>query len=186
MVLHALARNWWALTIRGIAAVIFGILAILWPGAAIFAIGVLFGAYAFVDGVFAIIAAVRAAESHERWWPFVIEGIIGLVIAAITFYDVSVTIAALFFTIAAWAFLTGIIEIVAAIQLRKTITNEAWLILGGILSILFAVLMVWRPIAGAVAIIWIIGIYAIIFGIMMIAFSLRLRSHATEVKAPAI
>ena len=176
--LHALARNWWALLIRGIAAVIFGILALVWPGATWVAIAFLFGAYAFVDGVFAIVAAVRAAEAHERWWPFLIGGIIGLIIAAITFYDVGITILALYFTIAAWALLTGIVQIVAAVQLRKHVANEAWLILGGILSILFAVLMWWRPIAGAVAIVWIIGIYAIVFGIMMIAFSLRLRSHA--------
>lgn len=180
-----LVRNWWALLIRGIAAVIFGILALLWPGATIVAIGILFGAYAFVDGIFAIVAAVRAAEAHERWWPFLIEGIIGLIIAAITFYDVGITIFALFFTIAAWAFLTGILEIVAAIQLRKSLANEAWLILGGILSILFAVLMVWRPVAGAVAVVWIIGIYAIVFGIMMIALSLRLRSHATSLPRTA-
>jgi uncharacterized membrane protein HdeD (DUF308 family) len=177
--LNVLARNWWALLIRGIAAVIFGILAFVWPGATIVAIGILFGAYAFVDGIFAIVAAVRAAEAHERWGALAIEGVIGLVIAAITFYDVGITIFALFFTIAAWAFLTGILEIVAAIQLRKQLANEVWLILGGILSILFAVLMVWRPVAGALAVIWIIGIYAIVFGITMIALSLRLRSHAT-------
>lgn len=182
---HALARNWWALLIRGIAAVIFGILALIWPGATWVAIGILFGAYAFVDGIFAIVSTVRAAEAHERWWPFLIEGIIGLIIAAITFYDVGITILALYFTIAAWAFLTGILEIFAAVQLRRVIPNEGWLIFGGILSIVFAVLMLWRPIAGAVAVAWIIGIYAIVFGIMMIGFSLRLRSHA-EVKAPAI
>lgn len=180
MLLHALARNWWALLIRGIAAVIFGILALVWPGATWVAIAILFGAYAFVDGVFAIVAAVRAAESHERWWPLVIEGAIGLVIAGITFYDVGITILALYFTIAAWALLTGIMEIAAAIQLRKQLANEAWLILGGVLSILFAAFMWWRPIAGAVAVVWVIGFYAIVFGIMMIAFSLRLRSHAVS------
>ena len=89
---HVLARNWWALLIRGIAAVIFGILAFLWPGITLVVIGILFGAYAFVDGVFAIVAAVRAAQSHERWWPFVLEGIVGFVIAAITFYDVGITL----------------------------------------------------------------------------------------------
>lgn len=162
---------------------IFGILALVWPGAALVAIGILFGAYAFVDGIFAIVAAVRAAESHERWWPFVIEGIIGLIIAAITFYDVGITIVALYFTIAVWALLTGILEIVAAIQLRKSLSNEVWLVVGGLLSILFAVLMWWRPVAGAVAVVWIIGIYAIVFGIMMIGFSLRLRSHAAQLQA---
>ena len=174
---HVLARNWWALLIRGIAAVIFGILAFLWPGITLYVIGILFGAYAFVDGVFAIVAAVRAAQAHERWWPFVLEGIVGLVIAAITYYDVGITLFALYITIAAWAFITGILEIAAAVQLRKSIANEWLLILAGICSILFSILMFWRPFAAALAIIWIIAAYAIVFGIMMIALSFRLRAH---------
>lgn len=176
--LNALTRNWWMLLIRGIAAVIFGILAFVWPGATILAIGILFGAYALVDGVFAILATIRAAETHERWWPLLIEGIVGIVIAAITFYDVGITLFALYLTIAAWAFLTGILEIVAAVQLRKHLANEIWLIVGGIASILFGCLMLWRPLAGALAIIWLIGAYAVVFGFIMIAFSLRLRAHA--------
>ena len=119
--IDTIARNWWALLIRGIAAVVFGVLAFLWPGITLVALGILFGAYAFVDGVFAIVAAVRAAEAHLRWWPFLLEGVVGLLIAAITFYDVGITLFALYITIAAWAFLTGILEIVAAIELRKAI-----------------------------------------------------------------
>ena len=119
-----LARNWWALLIRGIAAVVFGVLAFAWPGATIVAIVILFGAYAFVDGVFAIVAAVRAAQSHERWWPFLLEGIVGFAIAAITFFEPHVTAFALYFTIAAWAFITGILEIAAAIQLRKQLRTN--------------------------------------------------------------
>ena len=182
---HVLARNWWALLIRGIAAVIFGILAFLWPGATLVVIGILFGAYAFVDGVFAIVAAVRAAQAHERWWPFVLEGIVGLAIAAITVYDVGITLFALYITIAAWAFITGILEIAAAVQLRKSIANEWLLILAGICSILFSILMFWRPLAAGLAIIWIIAAYAIVFGIMMIALSFRLRAHLTNTPAPA-
>jgi uncharacterized membrane protein HdeD (DUF308 family) len=176
---HVLARNWWALLIRGIAAVIFGILAFAWPGPTLVVIGILFGAYAFIDGVFAIVAAVRAAQAHERWWPFVLEGIVGLAIAAITVYDVGITLLALYLTIAVWAFITGILEIAAAIQLRKTIRNEWLLIVAGISSILFSVLMFWRPVAAALAIVWLIAAYAIVFGIIMIALSFRLRSHAT-------
>lgn len=174
---NVLARNWWAVLIRGVIAVIFGILAYLWPGATWVAVAILFGAYALVDGIFAIVAAVRAAETQQRWWPFVIEGIVGIVIAAITFYDVRITIFALYFTIAAWAFLTGIFEIVAAIELRKHVANEFWLILGGIASIAFAVLMIWFPLAGFLAITWLIAAYAIVFGIMLIALAFRLRSH---------
>jgi uncharacterized membrane protein HdeD (DUF308 family) len=177
--LGVLARNWWALLIRGIAAVVFGVLAFAWPGATIVALIILFGAYAFVDGVFAIVAAVRAAQAHERWWPFLLEGIVGIAIAAITYFEPHVTAFALYFTIAAWAFLTGIFEIAAAIQLRKQIANELWLILGGVLSLIFGILMIWQPLAGAIAIVWVIGAYAVVFGILMIGLSLRLRKHAT-------
>ena len=174
----ALTRNWWTWLIRGIAAIIFGVLAWIWPAPSWVAIAILFGAYAFVDGIFAIVTAIRAAETHQRWWPFLIEGIVGLVIAAITFYDVRITLYALYFTIAAWAFLTGILEIVAAVHLRRHISNEIWLIVGGIASILFGVLMLWFPLAGMLAVIWIIAAYAIVFGFTMIGFALRLRSHA--------
>jgi uncharacterized membrane protein HdeD (DUF308 family) len=175
--LGAVTRYWWAWLIRGIAAIIFGVLAFLWPGVTILAIGILFGAYAFVDGIFALVAAIRIAETHGRWWPLLLEGIVGLIIAAITFWDIRITLLALYFTIAAWAFLTGILEIVAAIELRRHIGNEIWLIIGGIASILFGVLMIWFPLAGALALIWLIGAYAILFGALMIAFAFRLRSH---------
>jgi uncharacterized membrane protein HdeD (DUF308 family) len=181
---RTLTRNWWAWLIRGIAAIIFGVLAFLWPGATILVIGILFGAYAFVDGIFAIMATVRAAETQQRWWPFLVEGIVGILIAAITFYDIGITLLALYLTIAAWAFLTGIFEIVAAVQLRKHIANEIWLIIGGIASIAFGILMVLFPLAGALAIIWLIAAYAILFGFIMIGFSLRLRGHAQTPATP--
>lgn len=171
------ARYWWVWLVRGIAALIVGVLAFVWPGPTIFALGVLFGAYAFVDGVFALVAAVRVAEHHGRWWPLLLEGIVGLIIAAITFWDIRVTLLALYFTIAAWAFLTGIFEIAAAMQLRRHIANELWLVIGGIASIAFGVLMLRFPLAGVVALIWIFGAYALLFGALMIAFAVRLRSH---------
>ena len=177
---HVLARNWWALLIRGIAAVIFGILAFLWPGTTWVVIGILFGAYAFVDGIFAIVAAVRAAQAHERWWPFLLEGTVGLIIAAIVFYDLGVALLAIYFMITFWAFVTGVLEIVAAVHLRRQLANEWLLILAGICSIVFGALMVWHPVAGMLAAIWIIAIYAIVFGIVMIGFSLRLRKLAHE------
>jgi uncharacterized membrane protein HdeD (DUF308 family) len=177
--LTALARNWWALLIRGIAAVIFGILAFVWPGATGLALVILFGAYAFVDGVFALIAAIRAGETHQRWIAFAIEGIIGLIIAAIVFIHPVIAAIALYITIAIWAVLTGIFEIVEAVQLRKLIPNEWLLILGGICSIVFGILLVAFPMAGVLTVIFLIGAYAVIFGIIMIAFSLRLRKHAT-------
>jgi uncharacterized membrane protein HdeD (DUF308 family) len=176
-VLHAVAGTWWLWLIRGLAAILFGLLAFLWPGLTWITIAILFGAYALVDGVFAIIAAVRAVEHQQRWWPFLLEGVVGILIAAITWYDIRITIAALYLTIAAWAFITGILEIVAAVQLRKVISNEIWLIIGGIASIAFGVLLLLYPIIGALTVIYIIAAYAIVFGIIMISFAFRLRSH---------
>ncbi len=180
-----ISRYWWAWLIRGIAAVIFGFLAWLWPALTWVTIAIFFGAWAFVDGIFAIVAAVRSAESHQSWWPFLIEGIVGILIAAITFYDIRITIAALYLTIAVWAFLTGIFELVAAVKLRKHIANEFWLIVGGIASIAFGVLMLLWPLIGALIIIYIIAAYAIVFGFMMIGLSLRLRGHAQTPASPA-
>ena len=163
--LHALARNWWAILLRGIAALVFGLCALFWPGAAGIALVILFGAYALVDGIFALVAAVRAVESHERWMALALEGVVGIAIAAVTYFDLRLTASALFLTIAAWAVLTGILEIVAAIQLRKVLPNDWLLLLGGIASIVFGALMVAFPLAGAVTVIYLIGAYAIVFGV---------------------
>lgn len=183
--LHALARNWWAVLIRGIAAVVFGILAFFWPAAATLALVILFGAYAFVDGVFALVAAVRAAEAHERWWVLLLEGLVGLMIAAITFFSPIVTLVALYWVIATWAVLTGILEIVAAVQLRKMIQSEWLLIVSGILSIVFGVLLIVYPMIGVLTVIYLIGAYALIFGVMLIGFSLRLRAINQKASAKA-
>ncbi|MGZ3496597.1 MAG: HdeD family acid-resistance protein [Vulcanimicrobiaceae bacterium] len=175
--IQVLTRNWWAVLIRGIAAIVFGILAFIIPGATLFALVILFGAYALIDGIFAIVAAVRAAETHTRWMPLAVEGIIGILIAAITFFYPGITALTLVYVIAAWAILTGIFELFAAFQLRQVVTNEVWLIIAGILSIVFGVIIAIRPGGGALAIVWLIGFYAIVFGIALVALAFRLRSH---------
>lgn len=175
--IQVLSRNWWAVLIRGIAAILFGILAFVIPGATLFALVILFGAYALVDGIFAIVAAVRAAESHSRWMPLAIEGIIGILIAAITFFYPGITALTLVYVIAAWAILTGIFELFAAFQLRQVLTNEIWLIVAGILSVLFGLVIAVHPGGGALAIVWLIGFYALIFGIVLVALAFRLRGH---------
>ncbi|MHB1551585.1 MAG: HdeD family acid-resistance protein [Vulcanimicrobiaceae bacterium] len=174
--LQVLARNWWALLVRGIAAILFGILAFALPGTTLFVLVMLFGAYALVDGVFALVAAVRAAEAHTRFWPLAVEGIVGSVIGLATFFYPGITAMALLFLIAAWAVLTGILEIAAALQLRRELAGEIWLVVSGVLSIAFGILIVAFPGGGVLAVLWILAVYAILFGAALVALGLRLRS----------
>ena len=176
--INVLRRNWWAIAIRGILALVFGILVFVYPREAVIVLVVLFGAYAAVDGVFAILSAVLAEQAHERWWPFVVEGIVGLAIGALTFFRPGMAAIALYVLIALWAIATGAVEIVAAVRVRQSIANEAMLLVGGIASIVFGILMLVFPTGGAHAILWLIGGYAVVFGLLMLAFALRVRSHA--------
>lgn len=173
--MQILAHNWWAIALRGLAAVLFGLAALIWPGLTISVLILLFGAYAFVDGVFAIIGAIRAAEQHTRWWPLLLEGVAGIVAGLIAFFLPGLTAVVLLFVIAAWAFVIGVSEIIAAIKLRHVLTNEWLLGLGGLASLAFAILLIARPATGALAVVWIIGAYAIIFGVILLALGFRLR-----------
>lgn len=175
--IHVLRRNWWAIAVRGILALLFGILVFVFPRQAVLVLVLLFGAYAAIDGVFAILSAVLAEQAHERWWPFVVEGVVGLAIGALTFFRPGSTALGLYVLIALWAVATGIVEIVAAFRVRASIANEAMLLIGGIASVLFGVLMIVFPVAGALAVVWLIGFYALLFGILMLGFALRLRSQ---------
>ncbi|MBV8678596.1 MAG: HdeD family acid-resistance protein [Planctomycetaceae bacterium] len=171
-----LARNWWALVLRGLFAVLFGIIALAWPGITLGALVLLYGAYALADGVFAI-ASVMAGRTWGRpWWSLLVEGLVGIAVGIMTFAWPGITALVLLYLIAAWAFVTGIFEIVAAIRLREEIRGEWLLALSGILSVLFGVALVIWPGAGALALIWVIGAYAIAFGVLMIALGFRLRS----------
>jgi uncharacterized membrane protein HdeD (DUF308 family) len=173
--LAELSRTWWVFLIRGIAAILFGIAAFLWPGLTIAVLVLLFGAYALIDGIFAIIAGISARKEVERWWMMIIVGLAGIATGVLTFLWPGITALVLLYIIAAWAIVMGIFQIAAAIRLRREIEDEWWLILGGIASVIFGVLLVIMPGAGALASVWIIGIYAIIFGILMIVLAFRLR-----------
>jgi uncharacterized membrane protein HdeD (DUF308 family) len=180
-----LARNWWAILIRGIAAILFGLCAFFIPGAALWALIILFGAYCLVDGVFAIVASVRAAQAHERWGQLLFTGVVGILAAAVTWFYPGLTALALLYVIAAWAIVTGVLEIIAAIRLRREMTGEFWWILAGLLSIVFGLFLVWQPGAGALAVIWVIGIYAIVFGAFLLGLAFRLRTHLQHAKPAA-
>jgi uncharacterized membrane protein HdeD (DUF308 family) len=170
-----LARNWWLLAIRGVAAILFGIGAFLWPGLTLTVLVLLFGAYALVDGIFAVIAAIAARGERARWWMLILEGLAGIVIGVITFMYPAATFLVLYSFIAAWAIITGILEIVAAIRLRKEIEGEWMLALGGVASLIFGILLLALPAVGMLTLIWLIGAYALVFGILLLMLAFRLR-----------
>lgn len=183
--MRILARNWWAMALRGLFAVIFGIVAIVWPGLTLSALIIIFGAYALVDGVFAIVSAIRRAGEYSRWWMLLIEGVIGVGAGIIAIVWPGLTALALLYIIAFWAILTGAFEITAAIRLRREIETEWFLGLGGLLSILFGIILIIFPGSGALALTWLIGAYAIIFGIALIVLGLRLRTLAGDLQDPS-
>ena len=181
-----LARNWWALVLRGLFGVLFGIMAFVWPGVTLAVVALLYGAYALVDGVFAITAAVVGSRSDIPWWALAVEGLLGITVGVITFCWPGITELALILMIAAWSVVTGVFEIVAAIRLRKEVRGEWLLALSGMLSILFGGILVVFPVAGAVAISWLIGAYAITFGVLFMFLGFRLRSWSKLVTTSPI
>lgn len=179
-------HNWWALALRGLVAVLFGVLAFVMPGITLTALVFLWGAYAISDGILSIIAGFRAPKGDNRWWLSLLRGVFGVIAGVLAFVMPGITALFLLLLIAFWAVVTGILEIVAAIQMRKYITGEWLMVLSGIASIIFGVLLFINPSAGALAVIWIIGSYAFIFGILMIILGFKLRSleHSTHHPTP--
>lgn len=185
LVLEQLARNWWVFLLRGLAAVVFGVLAFVWPGITLAALIILFAVWALFDGVFALISSVGAAEAHEPWWPLVFMGLLGVAAGLVALRWPSITALALLFVVAYWSILRGILEIVAAVRMRHLVPGEWWVAVGGIASIVFGLLLVISPGTGLLAVIWLLGIYAIIFGIAQFMIGLRLRDLASRMPAPA-
>jgi uncharacterized membrane protein HdeD (DUF308 family) len=173
---HAVAKNWWLLLLRGIAAIVFGVLAFAWPGLTLVTLILIYGAYALVDGVLAVIAAITGGAPGPRWWLAII-GLLGISAGLLTFLMPGITAMVLLFVIAGWAIATGVFQIIGAIQLRKEIDNEWLLILGGVISVLFGIGVLVAPGAGALALVWVIGFYAVIEGVLFVAFAFRLKKH---------
>jgi uncharacterized membrane protein HdeD (DUF308 family) len=176
MLLETLKRHWWVPVLRGVAAIIFGIMAFAYPGLTLAVLVILFGAWVLVDGVFRVVGAIGHRPSDPDWgWQLVI-GILGIIIGLLTFHAPGVTALALVIYIAAWALMIGVSEIVIAIKLRREIKGEWFLILMGLASMLFAVILLWNPIPGALALVWLIASYALVFGFLGIIFGFRCRS----------
>jgi uncharacterized membrane protein HdeD (DUF308 family) len=177
-----LSRNWWTLVVRGILAIIFGILAFLWPGLTLVTLVIFFGAYALTDGIFAIFGAIRGWGERDDHWLLLLGGLLSVGMGIITFRAPGMTTILLLIYIAAWALATGILMFAAAIRLRKEIKGEWWLILSGIASIAFALLLMTFPAAGALGLLWLIAMYAVVLGAILIALGLKLRGLRSRPK----
>jgi uncharacterized membrane protein HdeD (DUF308 family) len=174
--LQTLSRYWWLILLRGIAAIVFGVLAFIWPGITLVTLVLFWGAFALVDGVLALAHAIMGGNMGSRWWLALI-GIAGIAAGIVTFMWPGVTALVLLIFIATWAIVLGVFQIIGAIRLRKEIDNEWTLGLGGLLSVLFGIVMLIAPGAGALALIWAIGSFAILFGILMVMAAFKLKKH---------
>ena len=176
MMIETLKRHWWVPVIRGIAAIVFGFIAFVYPGLTIATLVLFFGAWVLIDGIFRIVGAIGHRASDPDWgWQLVI-GILGIIVGLLTFHAPQITALALVIYIAAWALMVGASEIAIAVKLRREIKGEWFLILMGLASIVFAVLLLWNPVAGAAAVIWLIAWYAVVLGILGIIFGFRLKT----------
>jgi uncharacterized membrane protein HdeD (DUF308 family) len=175
--LEAMAKTWWLVLLRGIAGILFGVLAFIWPGLTLLTLVILYGAYALVDGIFALIAAFSGGAKPVPTWWLIVVGLAGIAAGIVTFVWPGITALVLLIFIGVWAIVHGIFEIVGAIRLRKEIDNEWLLILAGVLSVIFGLIVLIAPGAGALGLVWMIGAYSIVFGILLVGLSLRLRKH---------
>ena len=170
-----LARNWWVAALRGVLGILFGIGAFVWPGATLAALILVFGAYVFVDGIFAVVAGIGMRRQLSLWWLVLLEGVAGIILGLLTFRSPDTTALVLLTLIAAWSVVTGLLEIVTALRIRTLIENEWLMILSGVVSIIFGALLIAQPSAGEIAIVWLLGGYALLFGLLTLMLAFRLR-----------
>jgi uncharacterized membrane protein HdeD (DUF308 family) len=176
LMIAVLANNWWAIGIRGALAILFGLIALFLPGVTMLSLVLVFAAYAFLDGVLAIVSAVRAAREQERWGYLVLEGLVDIAAAAVAVLWPGITVIAFVFVIAFWAIFTGILELAAAFRLQF-IDGRGWLIFGGIVSVLYGGLLIVAPMIGAVVLTWWLGAYALVFGVCLVVLAFKLRAR---------
>jgi uncharacterized membrane protein HdeD (DUF308 family) len=174
-----LAANWWAVALRGVFGILFGLVALLLPAAAMLSLVIVFAAYMLVDGVFAIVAGVRAARRHERWGYLVFEGIVDLVAGVVAFLWPAITVLAFTLLLAAWAIVSGALLLGATFRLKQE-HGRWWMALGGVASIIFGILIIIAPFIGALVLTWWFGAYALVFGVSLLIAAFKLRSRKME------
>ena len=173
--IESLSRYWWVPVVRGLCGILFGVIAFANPGVALTVLVLWFGAWALVDGCFSVASAIASRKSNADWGFELVGGILGIFVGILTFRAPGITALGLVLYIAAWSLVRGAIDIVLAIRLRREIEGEWLLVLAGIASIVFAGLLLWNPGPGALALLWLIASYAIVFGVLAIIFGIRAR-----------
>lgn len=171
-----LVRNWWIVALRGVASILFGLITVVAPDISLAALVLVFGAFAFADGVLALLSVVRRRGASDRWWMLLLRGLAGVAAGVVTVLWPDLTTLALLYLIAAWALVIGTLELAAAIRLRKVIMGEWLLALGGIAAIGFGIFLLLFPQAGVLAVVLWIGVYALIAGVLLLALGFRLRA----------
>jgi uncharacterized membrane protein HdeD (DUF308 family) len=181
----SLVSRWWVFALRGVAAILFGILAFASPGITLATLVLLFGAYAFVDGVSLLIALARGdAGARRHAWSVGIMGVLGIVASIVTFVWPGITALSLLYLVAIWAITMGVFQVVAAIALRREIEGEFWMGLGGVMSVLFGILLIVSPGTGLLALVWLVGAWAIVFGASSLGLAYRLHGVDAALRKP--
>lgn len=170
-----LSRFAQALLWRGIICIVFGFLTLLWPGITLAVFLAFFGAFILLDGIVGMVTAIRRVKEDNDWWWLLLQAFIGILLGAVTLFAPFVTAVVLIYYIAGWLLFIGLLEIVIAIRLKRRITGEIWYIAGGLLSILTSIVLIGAPLRGAISIAWLVGAYAILFGILLIGASYRIK-----------
>ena len=177
-----LAQNWWAIALRGVFAIVFALIAFFWPGATLLSFVLFFSAYMLVDGVFGIVAGVRAASNHQRWGLLILEGVLNILVGIVAFLMPGLTVVFFVTLMAVWSLITGIVMIVAAFKLNPAF-GRGWLIFSGIVSVLFGIALLIAPLVGAVVLTWWLGAYALAFGISLLVLAFKLRGCRNDAAA---
>lgn len=180
-----LSRFWWMALLRGALWIVFGVMLFLQPAISIAALTFLFGLFVLADGIGNAVTAIGGRGQHDDWWVLLLTGLLGIGVGLLSLFNPMLTALALLFYIAIWAVATGVLQVIAALRLRKEIRGEFWLILGGLASVAFGVLAMLNPVAGKLTILWLIAGFSIVYGVAVIALALKARSFAGRVREAA-
>ena len=184
--LGLVSRDWWVFAIRGLAAIVFGILAFIWPGTTLAVLVLLFGAYVLVDGVSLLVALARGdALARRHAWAVGIMGVLGIVAGVVTFAAPGLTALSLLYLVAFWAIAMGTFQVIAAIALRREIDGEFWMVLGGLATIVFGAFLVAFPGEGLLSLVWLVGIWSVVFGVSSLGLANRLHKVSSVLHTAA-